>query len=59
MATDTNGKTTLHTQEEFDQKLGAEYESYGLHLNKVFIVLAQGNSSLSISLNLLTYEYTF
>ena len=50
MTIDTNCKTFLHTQEEFDQKLGAEYESYGLHFSKVSIVLQQRNSSLCLSM---------
>lgn len=28
-------KTNVTTQEEFDRELGAEYESYGPHLEKV------------------------
>ena len=30
---------TYQSQEEFDNKFGAEYESYGLHIKKVSIII--------------------
>ena len=31
--------STYQTQEEFDNKFGAKYESYGLHIKKVSILI--------------------